>query len=213
MDALAAWDALDMGWKAAFQQAWKSFGKGSFPVGSSLFAPNGMLIAVGRNRIFETGGDPLAGSLLAHAEVGALSRLSTDERHDDVTLFTTLEPCVFCMGAIVLCRVGTVRYAGSDSYGGAAKLPLDINAQTARYEPAIDGPLDGPFGRLAAALPLVYLARSDRWTRVLDHVRESDPDLVDLAGDLEALAPFQDPRFFPIAKALEEAWPFISSFE
>lgn len=210
MDSPTAWDALDMGWQAAFRQAWKSFGKGSFPVGSSLFAPNGMLIAVGRNRIFETGGDPLAGSLLAHAEVGALSRLSTDEPNDDVTLYTTLEPCLFCVGAVVLCRVGTVRFAGSDSYGGAAKLSLDINSQTARYEPSIVGPLDGPFGRLAAALPLVFLARSGRWTRVLDHFRRSDSDLVELAEDLETLGPFRDPSFSPLAKALEEAWPYLS---
>ncbi len=210
MDSGSAWALLEPGWQAAFHQAWLAYRDGSFPVGAALIGPDGSLIAIDRNRIFGPGEGGLSGSLLAHAEVAALSRLPVDERHDGVTLFTTLEPCLFCIGAVVLSRVGTVRFAGGDSYGGASRLPLDLNAQTARYPLQIHGPLDDPFGRLAAALPLVYLAATDRWTRVLDHVGIHDPQLLELSQELSRLPTLRDPHIADLATALEEAWPIIT---
>jgi tRNA(adenine34) deaminase len=210
LDSGSAWALLEPGWQAAFHQAWLACRDGSFPVGAALIGSDGSLIAIDRNRIFGPGEGGLSGSLLAHAEVAALSRLPVDERYDGVTLFTTLEPCLFCIGAVVLSRVGTVRFAGGDSYGGAARLPLDLNAQTARYPLQIHGPLDDPFGRLAAELPLVYLAATDRWTRVLDHVGIHDPQLLETAQGLGRLEPFCDPGSFDLAGACEAAWPTIA---
>ena len=140
MDPAAAWDDLELGWQTAFTQAWIAFCKGSFPVGAALVDAEGALIAVGRNRIFDPGDEDLAGSVLAHAEVAALRHLAVEDRHDNATLFSTLEPCLFCMGAVVICRVGTVRYAGADAYAGAARLPSTLNAQT-RPANSEDGPL------------------------------------------------------------------------
>ena len=210
MDSLSAWARLEPGWQAAFDQAWLAYRNGSFPVGAALIGSDGSLIASARNRIFDPGEGGLSGSLLAHAEVAALSHLPADERHDGVTIFTTLEPCLFCLGAIVLSRVGTVRFAGGDSYGGASRLPLDLNAQTARYPLQIHGPLDDPFGRLAAALPLVYLAATGRWTRVLDHAATHDPQLLVVSQTLSRLHTFRDPLSADLVTALEEAWPVIT---
>ena len=210
MDSVSAWALLEPGWQAAFDQAWLAYRSGSFPVGAALIGSDGSLIATGRNRIFDPGEGGLSGSLLAHAEVAALSRLPVDERHDGVTLFTTLEPCLFCMGAVLLSRVGTAHYAGGDSYGGSSRLPIDLNAQTARYPLQIHGPLDDPFGRLAAALPLVYLAAADRWTRVLDHAGTHDPQLLGLSQELSRLPTFWNPHTADLATALEKAWPIIT---
>lgn len=140
MNPAGAWDRLEEGWQVAFLQSWTAFCRGSFPVGSALVGGDGGVFAGGRNRVFDPGEGGLSGSLLAHAEIASLSHLVVDERHDDVTLFTTLEPCVYCMGAVVVSRVGTIRYAGVDPYGGAAGLPLDLNPQTARYPLRVEGP-------------------------------------------------------------------------
>ena len=209
MDPAAAWDDLELGWRTAFTQAWEAFSRGSFPVGAGLVGADGALIAAGRNRIFDPGDEDLAGSLLAHAEVATLRHLSVEERHDDATLFSTLEPCLFCMGAVVISRVGTVRYAGADSYGGAAHLPSTLNAQTGRYEIEVDGPLPGPLGRLAAALPLVYLSASSRWTRVVDYTREVDPELLETAWALSSVEAFKAPEAVDFLDALEQAWPLV----
>ena len=37
----------------------------------------------------------------------------------DMKLFTTLEPCLMCLGAILLHRIGHVYFGSSDLYGGA----------------------------------------------------------------------------------------------
>ena len=210
MGPSAAWDDLELGWRTAFSQAWTAFRHESFPVGAALVGADGELIAEGRNTIFDPGGDGLSGSLLAHAEVAVLKCLSVEDRHDDVTLFSTLEPCLFCMGAVITSRVGTVRYAGADSYGGATHLPSTLNAQTGRYRIDVDGPLDGPIGRLAAALPLVYLSASSRWTRVVDYTREVDPELLETAWALSSLDAFRDPRAWEFVDALEKGWPLVS---
>jgi tRNA(Arg) A34 adenosine deaminase TadA len=209
MDPAAAWDDLELGWRTAFTQAWIAFCKGSFPVGAALVDAEGALIAAGRNRIFDPGDEDLAGSLLAHAEVAALRHLSIENRHDDATLFSTLEPCLFCMGAVVICRVGTVRYAGADAYGGATRLPSTLNAQTSRYRIQIDGPMDGSLGRLAAAIPLVHLNTRNRWTRVVGYTREVDPELLEISRALSRLDSFRDPEAVGFLDALEQAWPLV----
>ena len=39
-----------------------------------------------------------------------------------MTLYTTLEPCLMCLGAILLFEVGRVLYGSADPYGGAGML-------------------------------------------------------------------------------------------
>ena len=209
MDSALAWGQLESGWKVAFEQAWQAFRSGSFPVGAALVGSDGQVLAAGRNRIFDKRGESLAGSLLAHAEVAALGELSPDERHDGVTLFTTLEPCLFCIGAVVLSRVGLVRFAGADGYGGAARFPSELNAQTARYELEIQGPLVGPFGRLGTALTLAYLLASDRWARVIEHARQTDPGLLELSRELGRLDTLRAPNSFEFEDVLAQAWPVL----
>jgi tRNA(Arg) A34 adenosine deaminase TadA len=209
MNPGAAWDRLEEGWQVAFLQSWAAFCHKSFPVGSALVGSDGSVLASGRNRVFDPGEEALSGSLLAHAEIASLSRLSVDERHDDVTLFTTLEPCVYCMGAVVVSRVGTVRYAGVDLYGGAAGLPLDLNPQTGRYPLRVEGPLTGPYGTWAAVLPLVFLLSADRWRRVVDHVGRADPRLLETARRVGGLESLLDPKSISLAAALDEAWPIV----
>ena len=40
----------------------------------------------------------------------------------EMTLCTTLEPCLMCLGAILLHRVGRVLYGSADPYGGASMV-------------------------------------------------------------------------------------------
>ena len=38
----------------------------------------------------------------------------------NMTLYTTLEPCLMCVGAILLHHIGRVMYGSADDYGGAS---------------------------------------------------------------------------------------------
>jgi tRNA(adenine34) deaminase len=86
------------------------------PVGA-VIVRDGRLLAEGHN-LTVTRSDPTA-----HAEVVAI-RLATarqgDWRLEGATLYTTLEPCSLCSGAIVLARIPRVVYGAPDPKAGMA---------------------------------------------------------------------------------------------
>lgn len=160
MRALEAWEDLDPPWRVAFELAWEAFQDGTVPVGAVVVDENGTIVARGRNRIFADSAPPkqLGGTRLAHAELKALTQLSTDRRWKTCTLYTTVEPCVLCVAAASVATVGRIRFAGSDVYSGSSNLagfdleiprPLDLT---------IEGPLEGPFELLGAALYLAFFS-------------------------------------------------------
>lgn len=56
-----------------------------------------------------------------HAEIEALARVPAElwARGREMTCYTTLEPCVMCMGALLLHGVGRVVFGARDTEGGA----------------------------------------------------------------------------------------------
>ena len=118
------WNQLSLPWQTAVSLAWEAYRAGSLPIGAVIVDGNGCIVAEGRNSIHETESAlPLNGSRLAHAEMNALVRLSkTDVSPQNCTLYTTMEPCMMCMGAIRMVRIGTVRFACSDPVAGSICL-------------------------------------------------------------------------------------------
>ena len=75
----------------------------------------------------------------------------------DMTLYTTLEPCLMCIGAILLYGVGRIVFGSSDPYGGAGtvirQLPPFFTAQflkTAWIGPALPDECDVLYERVKA---------------------------------------------------------------
>ena len=86
------------------------------PIGAVVVC-QGEIIGRGYN-LRETSNDPTT-----HAEIIAIreAALHLDAwRLLDCTLYVTLEPCVMCMGAIVLARIPRLVYACRDPKAGAA---------------------------------------------------------------------------------------------
>lgn len=92
--------------------------EGEVPVGAVLLLPDGESFE-GRNRA--EGGSPLR-----HAETEALeAALAARGRRGlaGSTLFVTAEPCLMCLGACVLARIGGLVYACAEPrFGGVALL-------------------------------------------------------------------------------------------
>ena len=89
--------------------------KGEVPVAAIIAGPNG-LIAEASNSVEELG-DPTA-----HAEVLVIRKaveILGEKRLLGATLYTTLEPCAMCAGAIVLSRIARVVFAAPDPKTGA----------------------------------------------------------------------------------------------
>ena len=79
---------------------------------------------------------------LAHAELNALLAMIEPEPYLTIrewTLFTTMEPCPLCMGAIYMSGLRQVEYAARDPYAGAVDV-LGKTPYYARKAMRVNGP-------------------------------------------------------------------------
>lgn len=106
----------------AFLEAEKAFDKEEVPVGAVL-SFEGKIIARSHNQM-ETRGDPTA-----HAEILCIregAEVMGNWRLLGSVLYTTLEPCVMCAGALLLARVHKVIWAAPDKRHGAHGSFVDL---------------------------------------------------------------------------------------
>ena len=100
----------------ALEEAGRALAHDDVPIGA-VAVVGGTVIASAHNER-ERRGDPTA-----HAEVLAL-RAAAEYlgrwRLSDVTVYTTVEPCPMCAGALVAARVYRVVYGAADEKAGAA---------------------------------------------------------------------------------------------
>lgn len=95
---------------------------GEIPVGACIVSDNRLLAATG-NRT-RTDIDPTA-----HAEIVALreaARRIGNYRLPDVVLYSTIEPCAMCAGALVQARIGRLVYGAPDLRAGAVETRFRI---------------------------------------------------------------------------------------
>ncbi|HYN63108.1 MAG TPA: nucleoside deaminase [Candidatus Limnocylindrales bacterium] len=187
-EILTAWTDLGPIWREAFQLAWEALGKGTVPVGAVLLDEAGVICARGRNQIYysEPAERGISGSRLAHAEVNALIELDPEGWYTSYSLYTVLEPCLLCIGATVMSTVGTLFYAGRDPYGGADGALVGRNVHVGRVPLSVQGPLDGPFGRVATLLHVAYYLDRKPQGHVIAAHEQRLPDLVRAAKGLLA---------------------------
>ncbi len=108
--------------QAAIEQARQAALAGEVPVGA-IVVYNGEIVARGQNYVLRTL-DPTA-----HAEIVALRAAATqlgNYRLTGCALYTTLEPCAMCAGAIVHSRISRLVYGAPDPKAGAAGSVLEI---------------------------------------------------------------------------------------
>ena len=171
-------------WDDVFELMWKAYTAGTIPVGAVVVDETGRVVARGQNRIFdEPGARELGRSRLAHAEVNALTQLESGRMYPDWTLYTALEPCHLCLAGAIAARVGRVRYAAADPYGGAAGLLLP-SADHLAHPIEVDGPLEGPRGRLPELLHVAHFLWRVPDGGVATFYRERFPELVAAARSL-----------------------------
>jgi tRNA(adenine34) deaminase len=109
--------------QAALAEARTAEQCGEVPIGAVLVL-DGQIIGRGHNRR-ETGADPTA-----HAEMQAIRQAAAAIGHWrllQTTLYVTLEPCVMCMGAIILARIPRLVFACRDPRAGAVGSIYDFS--------------------------------------------------------------------------------------
>ncbi len=107
----------------ALSEAEKARDKGEVPIGA-VIVTDGRVIARGHN-LRESKNDPTA-----HAEMIAIRKAAkklNSWRLTNSTLYVTVEPCVMCIGAIVLARIPRLVFGCLDPKGGAVGSLYNIS--------------------------------------------------------------------------------------
>lgn len=103
----------------ALNQAQKAYKKGDVPVGC-VIVKNNKIIAKGYNKKEKNR------NAIEHAEIIAISKACKKLKTwhlEDCKLYTTMEPCLMCTGAILQSRIGYVCYGiKNQNYGASDKL-------------------------------------------------------------------------------------------
>ncbi len=122
----------------ALDSAKKALKSGNYPVGAVLVI-NDKLIGISSNTNFDSK------SFIAHAEISLLFKYSSDikkfiEHNPDsiITLYTTLEPCLMCLGSIIINRVNRLVIANNDSHGRCLHLKSNLNKWYVDNYPQVD---------------------------------------------------------------------------
>ncbi len=103
----------------ALKEAQRAFEEDEVPIGAVVVYKN-QIIGRGHNRT-ESLKDPTA-----HAEILAITAAANalnSWRLKDVIIYTTIEPCVMCAGALVLARVKKIVFGARDAkFGGCGSI-------------------------------------------------------------------------------------------
>lgn len=211
------WSDLEHPWQVCFKQAWEGFCAGSLPIGAAVYDAAGELLARGRNHIYDnlTAPGQISQNQLAHAELNTL--LQVDRRSVDVhscVLYTSLEPCPLCMGAIYMSGIRKIFFAARDTYAGATDL-LGTTPYLSRKPIQVIGPADLRLETIFLGMQLVAekrrltMIRMDLYETVVGAWREACPQGVRFGEILAAegwLAQWAETRRSP-------AWVFDALIE
>jgi tRNA(Arg) A34 adenosine deaminase TadA len=158
------WSDLDPLWQACLEEAWQAFLHGTVPIGAVISNSNGDILARGRNHIYDDSQLPgqIGRNQLAHAELNALlhfDRTTHDQR--TCAIYTSLEPCPLCMGAIYMMGIRNLHFAARDAYAGSTNL-LGTTPYLSNKDIRVVGPLDRPVEEVLIGLQVLFgLQRTD----------------------------------------------------
>jgi len=97
--------------RIAYEEAKAGFDEGGCPIGSVL-ARGDELVSRGRNQRVQKG-DPIA-----HGEMDALRKAGRQRSYRDMTIYTSLSPCMMCTGTIIQFGIPRVVIGENTTFGG-----------------------------------------------------------------------------------------------
>jgi len=92
--------------ECAMEEAKKAYEETTYPVGAVIVDPYGKIIGRGRNHVYSKGDFTRHAEMEAIRDAGEL--LMQKPNLNACTLYTTMEPCLMCSGAILLAGIKRV---------------------------------------------------------------------------------------------------------
>ncbi len=154
--------------RLALDEANNAYKRGDLPIGAVLVVEDKVFSGSNKCKSLE--------NWLAHAEAKLLHNNAVDikkavKQECDIHLYTTLEPCLMCLGTIVLTRIPRIVYACPDPNGGACNLmPGEIKDWYIKRWPLIE---QGHFREESYNLLTAYFRENkETWGKVLKKFEE-----------------------------------------
>ena len=156
-------EAGDARWmREAVEAAREAARRGEVPVGAVVVDGGEVVLAVAGNRT-RTDCDPTA-----HAEVVALreaARRAGNYRLTGATVYSTIEPCAMCAGALVQARVARLVYGARDERAGAVESVFRVCDSGSLNTDGIGGGLSRrECGRSCKSFPRPTHQANDEWS-------------------------------------------------
>jgi cytosine deaminase len=101
---------------AALEQAQKSYDEGGLPIGAVLADAQGHIVARGHNKRVQNH-DPTS-----HGETDCIRNAGRRRDWNELTLYTTLSPCVMCSGTALLLRIPRIVIGEHQNFLGEEEL-------------------------------------------------------------------------------------------
>jgi tRNA(adenine34) deaminase len=151
------WRDLAEPWRAAFEQAVLAY----LELAS---APIGAVVVNGSRAIVSRGANHFSSNRLAHAEMAALSQIPPGTDRSEYKIFSILEPCPMCIGAIRMCQLRAVHFAAVDPSAGSTAF-LNANDFMREFPCSIHPPIDRQLELAAVVLAVEFRTRTGhhRW--------------------------------------------------
>ena len=109
----------------AYNEALKAYKKGDVPIGA-IIIKNNKVIAKSYNK------KEKKNNAILHAELDVINKACKKLKTwhlEECILYTTLEPCLMCMGAIVQSRINEIYYATKNNNFGEINIIKKYNKQ------------------------------------------------------------------------------------
>ncbi len=110
--------------RIALEEAKEAFSAGEFPVGC-VFVYNEKIISCGKRTH-----SAVKINELDHAEMVALRNLyrkdTTDIQMSEITVYSTMEPCLMCFSTLIVNGFRNFVYSYEDVMGGGTNLPIPL---------------------------------------------------------------------------------------
>ena len=135
---------LSKEWRIAFGLSVEAFKHGALPIGCLVIDEGGKIISQERARMVY---GSRRSNITQHAEMRALSKVAVTDLEQRLTLYTTIEPCPMCFGAINVARIAELHFGTYDPWAGSTNLAggnwymqrkqIDIRPADARFQQII----------------------------------------------------------------------------
>lgn len=101
--------------RLAYDEAKAGYEEGGVPVGA-VMVENGKVIGRGRNRRVQDGNP------VSHGETDCMKNAGRRPNYSNITMYTTLSPCMMCTGTIIQFGIGRVVIGEDKNFPGNAEF-------------------------------------------------------------------------------------------